>query len=321
MGPTSMSGDGFEQVLGPAVRRYFGGGYRRTLYRLHEVHVAGSRAEGSAHVEYPDMWSTKSSSTHLVPHLSTIDAAILAARMMEIILECVCGLDSDQVGRAWIRSLSIRSGNAPVEALDRVPVDARIVASDVQQGKICSELDLRIGEMVVTSNVVHERGNGRLDNLIGVSWPVGPMTELFRGTEHQTSIEHLDVHHGVLICRHRIAPPPAVAEGLESAYWPAPTLVDCLALAGQMAQVLIYESDEVDRDTTSTLWMRRASFTATSPGERATSTTAKMAIADRRTMHRGDRVVNSVRVTMPSLFGVSVEASLGYFGSATTSAG
>lgn len=321
MGPTSMAGDGFERVLGPAGRRYFGGGYRRTLYELDDVQLEESRAQAVAQVEYPASWSTKTGATRLVPHLSTIDAAILATRMAEVLLQRASGLNPEQIRRAWIRSLSIRSGSSPVEALNTVRIEARIVASHVEDGLLVTELDQRIGGMVVAASVVHERGGNHHGEHATATWPVGPMTDLFRRTEHHTSIEHLDIESGVLICRHHLTPHPAVAEGLESAYWPAPTLVDCLVLAGQMAQVLTYESDEVDRDATSTLWMRRASFTAGSPAERSNSTTAKMALVDRRTMHRGERTVSSVRVTMPSLFGVSVEASLGYFGSATTSAG
>jgi hypothetical protein len=321
MGPTSMAGDGFEQILGPAARRYFGDGYRRTLYSIHDFQVEESRAHAVAHVEYPASWSTKTNATRLVPHLSTIDAAILATRMTQVLLERTPGLNAEQIGRAWIRSLSIRSGRSPVEALVTVPIEARVVASYAEDGVLVTEFDQWIGGMIVAVSVVHERGENHPGERVTNTWPVGPMTDLFRRTEHRTSIEHLDIESGVLVCRHHLIPQPTAAEGLESAYWPAPTLVDCLVLAGQMAQVLIYESDEVDRDATSTLWMRRASFTATSPAERTKSTTAKMAVIDHRTMHREGRTVNSVRVTMPSLFGVSVEASLGYFGSASTGAG
>lgn len=321
MEPTSLSGDGFEDVLGPASRRYFGTGYRRTTYSFDRFEADASTGSAVAEVRYPESWSTKTSAARLVPHLSTIDAAILSTRMAEAILAAAAGLDADQIGRAWVRTLSIRSGPSPVETLDEVPLEARVVSTEEHEGLTVTGFEQRIGSMVVSSSVVHEPGAGNRGRPGTDVWPAGPMTELFRATGHRSTIEHLDLAAGMLICRHSLEPRAANAIGLESAFWPAPTLVDCLVLAGQMAQVLIYETDRIDRDATSTLWMRRAGFTATSPAERAMDSTAKMSIIARQAVHRNGRTVNSVRVTMPSLFGVSVDAALGYFGSAPTSAG
>lgn len=232
--------------------------------------------------------------------------------MTEVLLERTHALTQDQIGRAWIQSLSVRAGTAPMEALDDVPIDARIVSVEEEGNRANTCLVQRIGGMTVTLNVVHEPGRRQTPEAVLDTWSVGPMTELFRSTEHLTAIEHLSVEDATLICRHRVVPQAPKGEGLESAYWPMATLVDCMVLAGQMAQVLIYQTDQVDRDATNTIWMRRVSFSATSPAERTESTTAKMAIAERRTMTRQDRTINSIRVSSPSLFGFSVEASLAY---------
>lgn len=327
-GPMSINvEDGFEIALGPASRRYFGDGYRRTLYDVTSF-GADASAEASVtavgRIQYPTQWSTKSSGSTAPPHLSTIDAAVLSVRMLEAVLIAHCGLSAAQVGRAWLESLSIRAGTQPVESLSAVLLSSRLVSQTAVEGGHVSSFESRIGSLMVNARIRHEGASERQGDDVEPAAAMdgeGPLTALFRRTTHRTRIQEIDLENRSLQCTHQVMPRDGKASGLESAYWPAVTLIDCLVLAGQMAQVLIYASDSVNRDSTNNLWMRRATFLALPPWQRNLCTDVTMAVTERRTIHRGDRSTHSVAVAVPHLFGIDVTASLAYVGVSKRSAG
>ena len=100
---------------------------------------------------------------------------------------------------------------------------------------------------------------------------------------------------------------------MQSTYWPSVTVIDCLVVASQMAQVLIFSAPGLSRSAVSNLWMRRARFSASHPPGRGGEGGASLRIVKTKSFDRGDSgTLHSVDVECPDFFGVTASASLAY---------
>jgi len=113
--PTKRRYASIDDILGPAAQRFFGDGHRRVRQMLRNVTVdgdgrGGHRVRGCASVSYPADWSVKSVSDELRPHLSSIDALLLAVALGECYLTHARGLDPKQRRRSPAK-FSRRSGS------------------------------------------------------------------------------------------------------------------------------------------------------------------------------------------------------------------
>lgn len=319
---TIFEADGFEQLLGAPSHRYFGDGFRRTRYDIASFQALVANevsARAIARISYATDWSTKAGAGLLAPHLSTVDAAVLSAKMMEATLFS-SGISSAQVGHAWIEWLSIRAGARPLESLETVPLTTKLLAQRASGDALVSTFDNRIGSFSVSARIRHPRPHRGKIHSAQLEMD-GPLTAHYRAARHHTRIDALDASDQIIRCQHRVEPAVVSAKGLESAYWPGVMLIDCLVLAGQMAQALIYAGERVERSATGNLWMRRATFEAGPPSIRKLESYATMHVAGRTTTNRGELILNGVSVDTPDLFGVRVSADLAYFGSERTSSG
>lgn len=323
--------DAFDTLLGPAANRYFGTGYRRIDQKL--LQLADTTAEntdtaaltslaasGVASITYPEDWSTKGGSAR-VPHLSTLDALALAAELAEAYLSRI-GVTSDGIEASWLEQFAVRAGATPLERVDAIPVAltvSRAMEATARPDEFRTVLACRIGSLSGTVTLRHPA-----PSLAGLPWAatLGAMREprihttLFRSMEHVSSLSSLDETAATLDMEHTVRPSgtaPRRAAGLEARYWPSIGLTDAAAIGGQMAQVLIYAGDEVARDNTDTLWMRRATFTATSPVRVVgVPQPSRMIVTRRRALPHDGRTLHSVDVEA-GIGGIAVTSSLAYF--------
>jgi hypothetical protein len=330
-GSSTATPDAFDTLLGPSANRYFGTGYRRIDQKL--LQLADTTAEntdpaeptslaasGVASITYPEDWSTKGGSAR-VPHLSTLDALALAAELAEAYLRRI-GVSPDGIEASWLEQFAVRAGATPLERVDAIPVAltvSRAMEATARPDEFRTVLACRIGSLSGTVTLRHPA-----PSIAGLPWSatLGAMREprihttLFRSLEHVSSLSALDETAATLDMEHTVRPSgtaPRRAAGLEARYWPSIGLTDAAAIGGQMAQVLIYAGDEVARDNTDTLWMRRATFTATSPvrvvGEPRPS---RMIVTRRRSLPHDGRTLHSVDVEA-GIGGIAVTSSLAYF--------
>lgn len=103
-------------------------------------------------------WSRKDAPT--APHLSTIDALVLAVRLAEIHLGHTFQLDRDQRRRMWLKRIDIRAGGAPTEdGLDAIDVSGTL--KHTAAGLVCerqSVFDARVASMSVRCVIEHDVG-------------------------------------------------------------------------------------------------------------------------------------------------------------------
>lgn len=303
-----------EHYLGPSAQRYFGGGYRRTVYALGRF---GVQAEGetrgvatSAQVIYPTDWSFKDGVARQ-PHLSTVDALVLAAAGVRSALTTVGGLDEQQVRGAWFSDLTIKAGARPTTDLDQVPVRCDIVRSRHDAEGRSTTLRLKIGTFRVGTVVRHPSAFAET-----VEVPLAgtePYSTVFRQARHQSRITQIDHELATMECVHQVEVAAGLTpgEGIEAAYGPQPTLIDSLVLAGQMMQVLIATVDGVSRAASGNLWMRHITFVARTPW-RSPYSRSGLAILDRQVISRAGTTLHGVDARCYDLCGVDMTAKLAY---------
>jgi avirulence D protein (AvrD) len=268
-----------DEYLGDAERRFFGAGFRRVQYRFGEVRIESfGSLETTVGVAYPVDWSTKSASADLRPHLSTVDALLVAVHMSEMYLTHSRRLTEAGRARSWVRGVKIIAGSSPDEDLDELGVRTVAMQTRADSGSLCgfvSVLQTQIGGMRVRCEIEHEGGNpveasavyDRPDDLLG------PAVNRYYGDGFKTRA------HRVVDVAANLAEVRATASvefhgessdvdrdgGLEGAYFPAPTMVDCFVINLQLAQLLLYEMDSMQRSESNTLWMRQTTLAVREP--------------------------------------------------------
>jgi hypothetical protein len=160
MSAGKISHPSIDDHLGAGSGRYFGAGYRRVEHQVHSVvvdHDTSSISAGAV-VGYPADWSTKSSRRKLVPHLSTIDAAVLSVVLAESHLTAAFALSDEQRRAMWLRRLVIKAGVAPQEQLEGFQISARHrETAERPDGTALSILDCQLGGLRTRAEIVHER--------------------------------------------------------------------------------------------------------------------------------------------------------------------
>ncbi|SNX66042.1 avirulence D protein (AvrD) [Streptomyces sp. TLI_55] len=276
-----------DDYLGPGEHRYFGAGFRRVRHRLEAIRVSrrpdSTEATAHASVTYPAHWSAKGTG-ELLPHLSSVDTLALGAQLAEILLGHAYGLDAGARSRMWLRAVSLRAGVHPQEDLADIPVHGvfRPAESErVADGLLASSLDVRIGSMEVRCEIQHEVAGGYRPDRAEARHPSAEdalgepcrryFAELFRHRDQR--VTHLTVDRDArrVDATVRITPAPGESDsrprptGLESAYLPSASMIDAITVTGQLAQVLLYELDGIDRGDSDTLWLRKAALSTRMP--------------------------------------------------------
>ncbi|WP_328611294.1 AvrD family protein [Amycolatopsis sp. NBC_00345] len=285
---------GIDALLGPAEGRFFGSGYRRVEQRLWH---SGTEQAGAttvrtdrAAIDYPRDWSTKKPGTGLRPHLSTIDATVLAGLIAESHLRSWAGLTSDEVARAWIRSLSLRAGPAAQESVDTIEIRTAIVERGDGSAP-AYEFTSEMGSMRTTYVVELPRAPGE----------AGPETVftagLVSGADQPGIALHdveLDVPARTAVAAVRFLDeagrggPPA---GLAAAHRPFVTDVQNILAVAQTAQALLYRIDDVARADSNTLWTRVFTASRTGPPRRRDGAdSVTVAVLDHEHLPKGGEI-------------------------------
>ncbi|MGW1978219.1 AvrD family protein [Streptomyces sp. NPDC001889] len=265
-----------DSCLGPGTTRFFGSGYKRVVQNLSAIISDGSAEPGAlitarGTLTYPRDWSRKSGAGELRPHLSSIDALVLAATLAEVQVNRAFGLTAGEARRTWLRQADVRAGSSPHEDLDDFPVEGRLLSVDGPTGARSarsSTFDCRIGGLRVRVTLAHEAGSGRVTGpaaYTDTASALGPPGARHYGEGYKNRDQHADRVH-VDLDRNRVrgrqrvvAPGETDGEnlGAETAYGPSVSLIDALVGVAQLAQVLLYAQDGLSRGSSNTLWMRR----------------------------------------------------------------
>jgi hypothetical protein len=290
-----LSYPSIDDCLGPAGQRFFGSGYRRVTYTMRggvlRCSSGGVHLTAAAKVDHPHDWSVKGGVRPRRPHLTTLDAIVLATRGAELCAERAHGLDRAQRRRTRLRRIDVKAASAPVEVgLDDVVVDVRLVASAppvsgrrqpgavVPVGSLLSTVDGRVAGMRVRLVLEHDAGDRGGSYRAGwLPVPDGVLADRRPGTYGRgytgqwQSIRHVtldlaDVTAQAQVCLGAGAEPPALpaSAGRSASSRPA-TALDSFVVCLQLGQALLYETDEIPRAESDTLWMRHTTIVDSAP--------------------------------------------------------
>jgi len=263
----------------------------------------GHRVRGCASVSYPADWSVKSTSTELRPHLSTIDAALLAVALGECYLMHARGLDPKQRRRAWVRSVEMRAANTSGTELSGFDVEATVAESRPAPWTLCGHmatLDCRIGGIKVRCEIEHEPGTST-DTVGTFATPddiLGDRAQRYYAEGYKRTLRaiedvRVDTSVGSVAALVTTAEPAdnPCGEGLGAEYRPALSPIDAIITIGQLTQALLYCLDDVDRSTSNTLWMRRMAVAFPTPYQPVANpfVTTVNTVKNRITMMGGDQ--------------------------------
>jgi hypothetical protein len=254
---SEIVGASIEDFLGPSDNRFFGAGFKRVDYDWTEKYRSPGETAGTITLRYPDDWSRKQADLKLPPHLSTIDALVIAVGMAEHLL-IELGLPVDA---SWIKKASIKAGTRPIEDLDSIA--ATMLADKNEDGDYSFLAD--IGSMRVTLKIESNpatKDKPKIGTAGGIS---GNYYSECIKSRKQLITDIVLPGNGIGAANLAIHPGYAEqAGGIESAFG-MPTLIDWFVTHLQIGQVLLYQLDGMRREDSSTLWMRTTSFSIESP--------------------------------------------------------
>ena len=248
-----------DNQLGDAQDRYFGLGFLRVEHTVASHTLSKHRGLFEVAASYPLDWSKKNQKPQTA-HLSSVDALVLTARVVELWLQHQ-GL-ARRVAGAWFSKCELRPGRTPVDVSQPLIARLDVSLADGTHGNLVMDARCRIAEFSVSitlqippqadgieSKVTHShyfaQGYRSVPRWLGeVSWTTSSRAEC-------------PVQIGVT--------PETPFSGLESAHGNVVSFVDAMLVAAQIGQVLLYNLDDVHRGETETMWLRRATFSRSHP--------------------------------------------------------
>lgn len=267
-----------DDYLGPGQTRFFSRGYRRAEHQVSSVEIVPAEGvQATVGVRYPRDWSKKAGAD-LRPHLSSVDMFLLGVQLSEAYLQHAYGLDEAARRTMWLRRVTLKAGSAPQEELEEMPASARLretKASSDATDRILSVLDCKVGVMQARCEIEHQiaRRVTAAQAYASIDDVLGPAASRYYGEGfkfRQQSIGDVRVDMETLRSNAAVRIEPAeeshaVGEGIEGEYQPSVSMIDCFVVNLQMAQVLMYELDAVERKDSNTLWMVRTVLDAANP--------------------------------------------------------
>jgi hypothetical protein len=258
---TPSASEGFDDLLGPAGNRFFGSTYRqviRSLGGVTESVAQGSQLQsvtGLLSLTYPDQWSRKVEEVAALPHLSSIDAVIGAASLLEAHL-CSDRLNVDlATDTLRLTSVEVKAGSQPLQGISAVPMTGWFPRTEVTTaGTLAvtylvdlSGFRVRFEFGAARSDTGAHPGpcenvtstDGRLADLPVVSTPL-PALRFDQITA--------DIGAGTASCR----VPPSLYEDVRRGI----SVVDAVIVVAQLVQTILYANSPEERARSHNLWMR-----------------------------------------------------------------
>ncbi len=291
-----------DDILGVSSQRYFGAGYKQVQHSIQDVNIDpnSKQIKATVCINYPTTWSKKNTSKELKPHLSTIDAFVVAAQVCDAFVSYCYQLSDGLSKRIWIRELSIRAGRGSVLELNDIPLSGELVSSATSEDSLngyLSEFEITLGGFIINLVLDHSL---LASNLCHEPIQFDCVEELLG--QNQTSIyghEYTHIKHNIQVLNLNATSIDATlrleresnynpTSGLGAAFSGCTSPLDLLVCAAQLSQVLIYHLDDLDRTDTKNLWMRSVKVHSPHPLVKSGATPIKVATKKSRLVNKGN---------------------------------
>lgn len=269
-------------MLGKAEDRYFGEGYRNVLQNLHNIKITNNidslpEITAALTLKYPEKWSQKAGQAERAPHLSTLDALLVAMQLTEVILLASTDITHDAISCVWARRVVIRAGAQAVEDLGKVQISGKLadykhegtpLLPDIHSfttrfviGSLKVELEVVVPHLTIISKN-QTRVYNKPDEVLGKS-DKRYFGEGFKNDFMTLSDGWLIDNKSIHIPIHRDV--SGNYSDISSSYILNPTFVNCILGLAQISQMILYSLDHIDRSISDNLWMRHVELVAQGP--------------------------------------------------------
>jgi len=280
-----IKSNAIDKILGPGDERFFSNGFRKVIQSINDITVypynKGEVDKGiitaKATLHYPNDWSKKKENSELIPHLSSVDAVILSTQLNEMYLTYKYSLNEEQRQSLWLKSFNMKASSTPQEDLQDFSIESVQLNASKYKGtnQFISVFEAKIGTITIISEIVHDINDMQLDQGVYDTSVdlLGPSATRYYGEGYKKPkqiIQDIDIQ----LKDQRISSPIKIEypqeiymkeEGFEGKYRPSISMIDCMLIIAQLGQVLLYSLDNVKREDSNTLWMRKVFMESDNP--------------------------------------------------------
>jgi acyl transferase domain-containing protein len=244
-----------EQLLGDSRERYFGHGHRGTRYEVSDTYWDHDRLCMHAKVVQTVSWSSKSD-VQMNRHLSTIDGLILAAKAVEAyIIESQSSIVKN-IKCLMLTQFEIKAGISATEDLEKVLISVQQLGVLDAGDKLAATVF--VGTLKVTlefSEIIPEKrqqpNSGSAETLEYIDshlrFHAQDIVNIEIDTEkHMTSCDIVNLD----------TMPDQRYSSIQCAHQDKVSLIEWVISLSQLAQILAYSHDDIDRSQSENFWMR-----------------------------------------------------------------
>jgi hypothetical protein len=264
---TRPSISSIDELLGDSRTRFFGAGFRLVRHEVTDLVVDTSQktVRANARIDYPASWSAKKS-RELKPHLSSLDALTIGAQLCEVLVRTAFGIEGDAADRLWLSSSSFKAGNNPTTDLAVVPASCTLVETKSAPDSLCghrSSFTAQVASIGLEFAIDHPIVDTR--NVVAcwadVKDVLGPPENRYFGSAY--AVTQLDLRD-IKLDTERVNALLDLEElggrrlhGMGAAYFPFVSPANMIVCMGQLSQAMLYHYDNISRDVSHNLWMRK----------------------------------------------------------------
>lgn len=270
--------DDIDTILGPGEARFFANGFRKVGHGFDPIRLRAldglPTADTLVKLTYPADWSAKPG-LELRPHLSTIDAYVIAVQLADLILDRSGVSPASRTG-SFITSVRFDAGSTPQDVDLQVACQATLSAAPTHRDPTsawewpfaCAIGSIRID---LTLTCPEPPNPATPAEQLNIDDALGPAENRFYASGYRDRVHHINhpiiTDHSSITALIGIDTPPGQNEwsDIEGALTGNVTILDCLLAQSQMSQALLYSLDGLTRNQANTMWMRHVRIAATQP--------------------------------------------------------
>jgi hypothetical protein len=258
--------DDISDFLGEPDTRYLSSGFKRVSRNITEISFRNEQnsMEATANLQYRKDWSIKTDQKKCIPHLSSPDIVILSIQVAELLLTNIVGLTAEHISRSWVRQINIKFGRNPCTDLQHIPISATKENTNEEQDSLnglVSSFTLSIGSTNVFIEIDHPFSQN--DTKERVNFPLlDSESYYFGGNYGEKDLSILNLLHNSdeksidAEVELKFSPNYSCSRGIGGDHTTAFNALDSIMLTGQLAQVLIFSTDQTNRESANNLWVR-----------------------------------------------------------------
>lgn len=289
-----------ESFLGSRKKRYFSSNYKKINCDIDGLIIHSNSLSGNLTIVWPEIWSEKNSGLRK-PHLGSLELYVIAVRLVERYLGIIDNLKKECLERVWVNNFIPKVGQAIEDCLELSCKCTKLSQNQVGNRIDCL-FEVKIGKasvkLAINYDVCKEKpclaacvGNSciSIQKLLNAKeqeehsfYTIGYKIPMHKITNIIVDKTARDIRADIELVNIEMSP---FFNGLSKTFQPCLTFCDIILITGQLAQILLFSLDNVDREKAGNLWMRSADCKYFTPIKEDTN--VKISIKDSSILQTG----------------------------------